>query len=270
MAFESAWAKLDRATEHRDGLDREINAFFEERSRVPRLGTKYEEESGDHVLYVTFMPDLGPLLQRSSLLFGDAVHNLRSALDHVAFEAASIHQWGDIQHPRRIAFPITDDADRWKRECNYRLSELHPDDVAAIRWYQPYEALIRAGQPSGARTLLGLLRDLDDWDKHRLLTAVAVPGAGLVDPHPQAMAIFMPTVLGLLAGPDPIPYVPVELGAVIARARLPDGVRLPDMEMAAHLSGRIHLVDGNVEVIETIDTIWSRVVEIIRKVQARY
>ncbi|MEX2228363.1 MAG: hypothetical protein WEB13_01875 [Dehalococcoidia bacterium] len=264
MPFEGAWAKVKRAREHRDTLHAEILATFAEPDQRPRVGTKYEQETGDHVVYVTYMPDLSVLVERASLLFGDAIHNLRSALDHTVFELALINKHGQIKHPRRLAFPITDSDEFWKREA-YRLGELSPDDAAVIKWYQPYEALARAGQPLGARTQLGMIRDLDDWDKHRLLTTVAVPDAGIANPHPQAMAIWMQFAFARVNESGPIPLVVVELGTVIARTKFDDGIRLVDMDMAGYVAGRIHLANGNLDVIEVIDTLSTRVTEIIRR-----
>ncbi|MEX2598510.1 MAG: hypothetical protein WD533_02530, partial [Dehalococcoidia bacterium] len=259
-----AWAKVERAREHRDLLNSEIIAAFREPEQRPWVGTKYEEETGDHVVYVTRMPDLSGLVRRASLLFGDSIHNLRSALDHTVYELALLNSDGEIENPRRLAFPITDSEKLWKSEA-YRLRELTPDDAAVVQWYQPYEALLRAGQPPGARTLLGMLRDLDDWDKHRLLTTVAVPDAGLADPHPQAMAIWTAHAFTLLSQPGALPLIPVELGTVLARTKFPDGVRLVDMDMAGYVAGRIHLADGNRDVIEVLDGLAERVTEIVRR-----
>ena len=231
-----------RAKEHRDAIDNDLRATFDVLDNLPRVGTKYEPESGDHVLYVTHVPHVGDLLERTSLRFGDAVHNLRSALDHCVFDLALRYTNGNVQRPRQIEFPITDSSDLWNQRL-YRLSEVDPTDVAVLKWYQPYEALARAGQPVGSRTQLGMLRDLDDWDKHRLLTAVAVPDAGLTNPHPQALAIWMPMFMERVASSDPIPLTEIELGTVLARAQFPDSVRLMDMEMAGYVAGAVHIIE---------------------------
>lgn len=265
MSFDGCWAKVKRAGEHRDALNAEIVSAFTERDHLPRVGTRYEEETGDHVLYVSYMPDLSALIERASILFGDSVHNLRCALDHVVFELAMAHKKGQIEHPRRLAFPITDSENNWKQE-ERRLTEVSPEARALIKWYQPFEALARAGQPPGTPTLLGYIRDLDDWDKHRLLTPVTVPGASLADPQPDAMAIWTAAAMASLVDPSAYELKAVELGTIFARTTFPDSVRLMDMDMAGFLAPQLNLLEGQFEVIKMLDTMASRVIEIIRKV----
>jgi hypothetical protein len=264
MSFDGCLAKVKRAREHRDALKSETSAVFAERDNLPRVGTKYEEETRDHVLYVSYMPDLSALIERASLLFGDSIHNLRSALDHLVYALALAHKDGRIEQPRRLAFPITDNEDNWRREV-YRLSEISPEDRAIIEWYQPYNAVSRAGQPVGSLTLLGYLRDLDDWDKHRLLAPVIVPGSGLQNPEPQAMAIWTPSAFASLTDPSAYEIKPVELGTIVARTKFPDGIRLADMDMAGYLAPMLNLLPGQFEIIEILDTLSSRVSEIIRR-----
>jgi hypothetical protein len=268
MSFDGCLAKVKRAKEHRDALKSEISAVFAERNNLPRVGTKYEEETGDHVLYVSYMPNLSALIERASLLFGDSIHNLRSALDHLVYTLARIHKKGEIEHPRRLAFPVTDTEDNWRREA-YRLSEVSPEDRAIIEWYQPYNALARASQPVGSPTLLGYLRDLDDWDKHRLLTPVLVPGSGLQNPEPQALAIWTPSGFASLTDPSAYEIKPVELGTIVARAKFPDGIRLVDMDMAAHLAPMLNVLNGQFEIVEVLDTLSARVSEIIERFSSR-
>jgi len=264
MTFRSAWAKIERAGEHRDALKAEISAAFAERDNLPRVGTKYEEETGDHVVYVSYMPDLSALIERASLLFGDSIHNFRSALDHLVYALALIHKNGEIEHPRRPAFPITDSEDDWRRKVR-RLCEVSTEDRAIIKWYQPYNAVARAGRPIGSPTVLGYLRDLDDWDKHRFLMRVVVPSSGLQNPHPQAMAIWTPSAFASLADPGAYEIRPVELGTVLARAKFPDGVRLVNMDMAGYLAPMLNVPIGQFEVGEMLDTISGRLREIIER-----
>ena len=259
MSFEGVRAKIQRAREHR-ALKAEITTTFAKRDNLPRVGTKYDEQTCEHVVYVSYMPDLSGIVERASLQFGDSVHNLRSALDHLVFDLALRFKKGEVKNPRRLAFPITDTESLWERERS-RVADLSPDDAAVIKWYQPYEAVARANRPPNTPTLLGLLRDFDDWDKHRLLTPVAVPGAGLQDPHPQALAIWMPVAFAHLVGAYKIE--PVELGTIIARTQFPDHVRLMDMDMAGYLAPRLNITEGQVELIGVLDALADRVNEII-------
>ena len=264
MSFGGAWAKIKRASEYRDALKSEISAVFAELNNLPRVGTRYEEETGDHVVYVSHMPNLSALIERVSLMFGDSIHNLRSALDHLVYAMAFVHRNGEIEQPRRLAFPITDSEDKWRGEV-HRLIEISAEDRAIIEWYQPYNAVARAGRPAGSPTLLGYLRDLDDWDKHRLLTPVVVPGSGLLNPDPQALAIWMPSAFASLSDPSAYEIKPVELGTILARARFPHGVRLTDMDVAGYLAPALNVSSGQFEVGELLDALSGRVSEIAER-----
>jgi hypothetical protein len=268
MSFDGCLVKVKRAKEHRDALKSEIGAVFAELNNLPRVGTKYEEETGDYILYVSYMPDLSALIERASLLFGDGIHNLRSALDHLVYTLALVHKNGKIEDPRRLAFPITDSEKDWRGQV-YRLKEISAEDRTIIEWYQPYNALARGGQPVGSPTLLGYLRDLDDWDKHRLLTPVVVPGSGLRNPHPQALAIWAPNAFASLTVPSAYEIKSVELGTILSRAKFPDRIRLADMDMAGYLAPMLNVLDGQFEIAEVLDTLSGRVSEIIDRFSNR-
>lgn len=102
--------------------------------------------------------------QDFGLIVGDAVHNLRAALDLLAVEAVG-RNGGNTKN---VYFPFADSAanfdDMIKRRNFHRAS---PDDQAAIRQLQPY---------TGGNQLLRSLHDLDIQDKHHSL----IPHAAFV------------------------------------------------------------------------------------------
>lgn len=70
--------KLDRAREHIEALDAEINAFFDSK---PFSFEKELNPEGTHQIYrvkILAVPD-----QRLTLILGDAIHNLRATLDYL-------------------------------------------------------------------------------------------------------------------------------------------------------------------------------------------
>jgi hypothetical protein len=96
------------------------------------------------------------------LLAGDAIQNLRSALDHVVYAAAS----GGNE---RTQFPIFTDPNRYKEQNPNWLKGV-PDSVkTTIENAQPYRRYPTNPAVSG----LEQLRDLSNRDKHRTLTTVA-------------------------------------------------------------------------------------------------
>src|SRR5204862_8169161 len=85
LDLSGAHAKLDRAYEHLQALNAEIERWV---ARYP-YGLRHEvgDEGREHVgfLEVYRRPDSAQF----GLLIGDCAHNLRSALDHLAFAAAA-------------------------------------------------------------------------------------------------------------------------------------------------------------------------------------
>jgi hypothetical protein len=100
-----------------------------------------------------------PLLDEWALLFGDAVHNLRSALDSLVWELAHF-DGREPRNPKGLYFPIITDEVNWPRAA--RMLESCPAEVIErIRLMQPF--LIQDAGPSG----LEVLGDLSNQDKHR-------------------------------------------------------------------------------------------------------
>jgi hypothetical protein len=103
--------------------------------------------------------------ERLSLIAGDAIHNLRSALDYLAYELAEISSPGGFDESR-IFFPISDGRDNHEARLRDIRSILRQDAIDALRVLQPY----RGGKGHG--NTLWCLHRLDILDKHRLLITV--------------------------------------------------------------------------------------------------
>lgn len=107
-----------------------------------------------------------PPLEQWSLIAGDCVHNLRSALDSALY-ATAIHDSGVNPPPDagRLQFPICDTEAAFDKEKSRRkLSNLSVKAQVWIERAQPYNRTYK-DSPS----LLRILREFDNTDKHRLL-----------------------------------------------------------------------------------------------------
>lgn len=103
--------------------------------------------------------DATPPLAEMSLLLGDAVHNMRSALDALAWELC--HLGGERPaRPNQIYFPAALTESKW-REAVAHLNSMPPTFIERIRSNQPYLA-----NPPG-RALLAVLAEMSNRDKHR-------------------------------------------------------------------------------------------------------
>jgi hypothetical protein len=155
-------AKLARARAHEAALLTTLNTFqqtrFAEPERVPR-----NDNTLEYRLHI-----IQPVPAEVSAIFGDLVHNLRAALDHVACELVTANG-GKIT--RDTAFPIVDDPKKLRVAVATKLSGASKAASAAVEALRPCKEHNRLD-------LLWVIHALDVADKHRgILTAVAATRA---------------------------------------------------------------------------------------------
>jgi hypothetical protein len=115
------------------------------------------------------------------LIAGDAVHNLRSALDNVMWELAPPAV--RARNPNRTAFPIKETAQAFASTRNGVLAGFGQTPVDEIGKLQPFLAHEDGGLPAGGGQLLALLDTFWNDDKHRVpMVGVTVAG-GTVPTH---------------------------------------------------------------------------------------
>lgn len=155
--FRGSRLKVKRAKQHISELDREITAF--RKLRPYRLVVEGDGNPPTrHALVKRIrepMPDSVPLL------IGDAIHNLRSALDHVICDAIRL-RGGTIDQNTQFPMPK---GDNLEGAIEHRgIDQAGPEVVEIVRGLKPN----KAGNPD-----LRLIHDLDIDDKHKLLLPVA-------------------------------------------------------------------------------------------------
>jgi hypothetical protein len=105
------------------------------------------------------------------LIVGDAIHNLRSALDHLTLQLALYGAIGanatlTAKEEIGIQFPIVLTEDEFKQQLRRgRLRHVRNDARAAIEGAQPYKTL----PLTPGLAPLAILNRLDNADKHRTL-----------------------------------------------------------------------------------------------------
>ncbi len=157
--LDGAYARLDRIeakhTEFRERSEEWVNSpdgkgwgdrYLEERASVARPKRKQ------------IPADLPPIL---SVIAGEAIYNLRSALDYLAHELVFLNK---SSYFNRTQFPIDDDSAQIPRLTTETLKRFRPRDRAAIEKLQPYNGCTWTRQ----------LRDLSNPDKHRELIPIDV------------------------------------------------------------------------------------------------
>lgn len=163
--------RLDRALHHLESFRAERAAWREENPH--RLRTEFEAESAENVLWADI---LKPPPASLSLIAGDCIHNLRAALDNLAFELVLAYTKerplpGNIEG--KSAFPIfsNDIADDPHLKMNFdkMTRGIGPRAKADIEELQPYK------RGDGFRSdRLWQLNQFSREDKHRLPHAASL------------------------------------------------------------------------------------------------
>jgi hypothetical protein len=110
-----------------------------------------------------------------SILLGDVIFNLTSALDHLAWSVVSRGKYAcslTSEEERGVYFPFAFSSKAFSRELDRggkgkpRLVGARLADSARIRRYQPYQA----GKRNAPKHCLAILNECSNRDKHRELT----------------------------------------------------------------------------------------------------
>ena len=204
--------------------------------QVYGLEAKFDDNLGYAPLRVI---DRVPLPDEYPLIVGDAIHNLRSALDHAAWQMVpdSFKATTDENRLRYIAFPISravTDKD-WAGMVTNALPSTTDEQRAIVKRHQAFNSPLAPGQ---WHPLAGL-RDLDDMDKHRLTVFPEIQSTDVRFNHATLrnfdilrVEIFPNTVIdegteigrvhGRRIGAKDLTYMQVQLAGT-ARVVFPDG-----------------------------------------------
>lgn len=152
--------KIDHARLHAETLSKSVSEWM---VRSPPSATPeyLPDRRGYRLILQPFVE--APPLEQWALLVGDCVHNLRSALDNLAF-ALALRRHDPPADPKGIYFPVFDDAKEFSARAGRTLGQLPEDAVQLLTAFQPFN---RAAEQVKRDALL-LLHHLDTHDKHRL------------------------------------------------------------------------------------------------------
>jgi hypothetical protein len=102
---------------------------------------------------------------RIGIIAGEALYNLRAALDYLVFALAWLDS-GRVQ--RHTQFPTADTLEQWRKQKTSRLKGVNVKHRGMIERYQP----------SRGCDWTRMLRELSNPDKHRTLTSVSAQFQG--------------------------------------------------------------------------------------------
>jgi hypothetical protein len=160
--LDGCWAKLNRAQETIAELEKEIARYFLGEPKPVRVeGMHSADNRAYHIMaYETTSPPI-----RFSVMAGEVIHHLRSSLDHAVWAAALRKT---AVPAARIQFPICHKKSDFERALkDGMLRGTGNDTVTVVAALQPFTS------PTPDDTILAVLGNLDNVDKHRLLVVTA-------------------------------------------------------------------------------------------------
>lgn len=220
-------AKLERAAEHLDALGAELGRFSERNPHAIAPDENLEE--GRQVLRFR-VREKPPV--KLGLIFGDFIHNLRSALDNLVCQLARLN---GAERFDTTQFAICDTPRQFARQrVRGRLAGLADEHIATIEGLQPYQ-----GRNTTTQLALVVVRDFDNIDKHQAVHATLTA----LDPRPEAMGAWRAVPEGdVELEIEPVTVgKPLYDGATVARVGLVSGTIKPKMGMEIEFPLRIGL-----------------------------
>ncbi len=125
-------SKIGRAQRLKEDLEKVLVTFFA--SQPYTIETKTDAQSKRLIYFVTKADEVP---EEIALITGDIIQNLRSALDHLAYNLFTIGS-GNGTSGRHIYFPIAEDFSEYERIKNKRTEGLAQQAKDAIDTIKPF------------------------------------------------------------------------------------------------------------------------------------
>lgn len=170
--LDGCYARLDRAVEHFQLLQAEVDRTIEARKadgeKLWTVAKQFDPKQSRFHLTVGTVMDL-PAAAAWGLVASDGIHQLRSVLDNLAWALVKCSPSGlpTADRDRRgIQFPIYEDRIDYLREIDRRLPGVPDYQRAIIERAQPYQPWPHGNHP------LRILHGLAIEDKHKTVPVV--------------------------------------------------------------------------------------------------
>lgn len=237
--MDSPRQKVQRAFDQLRELHDATEAFVKEGA----YGLAYEFDSQSAEIVVKAQVLREPPEVQWSVILGEIIHDLRSALDHLAFAMAVRHS-GPAPEPlpspspwRRIEFPIFLSEPEFDVNGHKKLWGVRPGLLTIVKELQPFKC--RYGPADTDH--LWIVHELSNRDKHRSLNfvgfAAGVIGTEIYHPFDQGSFVY---TAALMRGP----FVH---DAELCRLRYTPGpppAPNPEMMVKLHLSFDVAFAQG--------------------------
>lgn len=149
--------KIDQAKRHLKNLEIEVRSYL---SRNPIVVVSDEEPSSGDVVYTLRIMEKVP--EHWGAIIGDVIHNLRSALDHLACELVVANGQAVT---RNTVFPISEDVHKFRAHALKALNGVSKIAYSTVERLKPYK---------WGNLDLWQIHKLDIIDRHRMIVPVCV------------------------------------------------------------------------------------------------
>lgn len=163
LNLDSCWARFARAEEHSNALYDALDRWFRSGAYGFAHQANAQRTRFSLVAKIFRPPDLVPW----SLILCDAIAGFRCSLNHLIWAIGLKQDVLSLPDPPKetlIAFPIVVDDHGFRSAAGKNLKGFSPAVWAAVESMQPYNRRHPQLPP-----LLGILQDIDNVNKHRLL-----------------------------------------------------------------------------------------------------
>jgi hypothetical protein len=162
--------KLARASAQVRSLDEAVTSWA---AANPLVAT-CELRDGRLGFRVTQQEFLQPApLDDWGLLAGECVHNMRSALDNLAFALARLNR-DPPERPKGVAFPIYTEKTQFDKNGRRNIDQLPQPAALLVERLQPFQRDGSAAFGTPDRDALVLLQWLSNTDKHQVPSVVLI------------------------------------------------------------------------------------------------
>lgn len=155
--------KIERAKKHLRDLETEILALEHTTVVISDINPEvlphpitFLHERSD------YFRNLPTLSFETVSIAGDVIHNLRTALDHLAHQLVLVGSPSTLPS-RRIEFPVSDTESKYETDKFRKVEGMRPEAIQAIDRLKPYKS---------GNDALWRIHELDNIDKHRALFTI--------------------------------------------------------------------------------------------------
>ena len=157
LAIRAILLKVERAYDQTKLLASLQTEYVEAKPRPYRVDPSIQSNLAEHIFRLRFD---SPIPLDFSILFGEIIYNLRSAIDQCVFQLA-LDKTG-VEHDKTM-FPIFKDPGEFRRFGEWRIKDIGDGPKAFIKSLQPY-----SDRSLPVHDSLLDLNNLSNADKHRV------------------------------------------------------------------------------------------------------